>query len=344
MTEDVASSAHDVLPLAGHAASLEHLDALVVFSLRHEVAIGNHVRPGREEVLGALEPLQRLMLAALACRDSLEPEAVATKVDVLVETRRHVLVLIPAGVFGIAFVFDDEAPLGLARGMAHQAARLIATELPKSDDFLDGLEPSPPTPRSVAPEPMTQASPARGVVPTAEDVGEPLVHSAPPAPPPAPLPVAPPLPAALPAPPPVPQPPALRDAAELEETVVPGDEDKPSSRDQRALSGERPKVASAVSGEWPVVVPPSPPVPASELQVAARRAVSFATANAPDPHVILVRLALRTGLGLDAIMHLDRLGSQGLALLETAIEDMFGIDRGRLRESRATSPAPGHRG
>lgn len=318
MTEGTGPTSHDVLPLAGHAASLEHLDALVVFSLRHEVAIGSHAREGCEAVLGALEPLQRIMLAALACRDALDPAA-HPKVDVLVETRRHVLVLIPAGVFGIAFVFGEEAPLGLARGMAHQAAKLIATELPKSDDFLDGLEArGPATPRSVAPEPVTQALPAtRAVVPTVEDVGAPTVHSAPPAAPPS--------------------------EPSLDDTAIPdGDDDgKPASSEHRTTSGERPRIASAVSGEWPVVVPQSPAVPPNEIALAARRAVSFATANAPDPHVILMRLALRTGLGLDAIMHLDRLGSQGLALLETAIEDMFGIDRGRLRESRATSPAPG---
>ena len=331
MTEAAGPASHDVLPLAGHAASLEHLDALMVFSLRHEVAIGSHVREGREHVLGALEPLQRVMLAALACRDALDPEGAHPKVDVLVETRRHVLVLIPAGVFGIAFVFGEEAPLGLARGMAHQAANLIATELPKSDDFLDGLEAhGPETPRSVAPEPPSQVlPPTRGVVPTAEDVGTPTMHSAPPA-------------AATPAvvPPAV----VLPDEVAGDDTAVPGEiEAKPPPEEHRIPAVERPRVVSAVSGEWPAVVSPSPPVPPSEIAIAARRAVSFATANAPDPHVILMRLALRTGLGLDAIMHLDRLGGQGLALLETAIEDMFGIDRAHLRESRVTNRAPGGR-
>ncbi|MFO0554507.1 MAG: hypothetical protein U0271_39375 [Polyangiaceae bacterium] len=63
-----------------------------------------------------------------------------------------------------------------------------------------------------------------------------------------------------------------------------------------------------------------------------RAIVSHLEVVAPDPHIVRLRLALRTGLGLEALAHPDHLSSEALSLVETAAEDILGLDRGRLAE------------
>lgn len=54
--------------------------------------------------------------------------------------------------------------------------------------------------------------------------------------------------------------------------------------------------------------------------------------NAPDPHIVRLRVALRTGLGLEAIQNPDTLTPDALLLVEGAAEDILGATHGTLTE------------
>jgi hypothetical protein len=64
----------------------------------------------------------------------------------------------------------------------------------------------------------------------------------------------------------------------------------------------------------------------------ARRLLQYLAENAPDPHIVKTRLALRSGLGRDALEHPDAMTGEALVVLETAAEDILGLDHGRLAE------------
>lgn len=72
--------------------------------------------------------------------------------------------------------------------------------------------------------------------------------------------------------------------------------------------------------------------PRSSIGDRVRAVVSHVEAIAPDPHIVRLRLALRTGLGLDALSTPDVLSNDALLLIETAAEDILGLDRGKLTE------------
>ncbi len=57
--------------------------------------------------------------------------------------------------------------------------------------------------------------------------------------------------------------------------------------------------------------------------------------NAPDPHLVRIRVALRTGLGIEAIQNPESLTADALVLVESAAEDILGIDHGKLVEAFA---------
>jgi len=54
--------------------------------------------------------------------------------------------------------------------------------------------------------------------------------------------------------------------------------------------------------------------------------------NAPDPHIVRLRVALRTGLGFEAIQNPDVLTPDALLLVESAAEDILGAAHGTLTE------------
>jgi hypothetical protein len=55
-----------------------------------------------------------------------------------------------------------------------------------------------------------------------------------------------------------------------------------------------------------------------------------------EPHLARTRLALRSGLGLDALAHPEGLSADAILVLETAVEDILGIEPGRLAEVVST--------
>lgn len=64
----------------------------------------------------------------------------------------------------------------------------------------------------------------------------------------------------------------------------------------------------------------------------ARRILEELADHAPDANVVLLRVGLRTGLGLEPFMDPETLSGEALVLLETAAEDILGLDRGMLKE------------
>jgi hypothetical protein len=73
--------------------------------------------------------------------------------------------------------------------------------------------------------------------------------------------------------------------------------------------------------------PPPPPV---ELDRTSRL-LAYLEAHAPEPHVVRHRLALRAGLTLSALERPEALGPEAIVLVETAVQDILGIDRAELR-------------
>jgi hypothetical protein len=63
----------------------------------------------------------------------------------------------------------------------------------------------------------------------------------------------------------------------------------------------------------------------------AKRLLSFLEGRAPEPHVARLRVALRAGLTPLALEHPEALRADAMILIETAVEDILGIDRSELR-------------
>jgi hypothetical protein len=75
-------------------------------------------------------------------------------------------------------------------------------------------------------------------------------------------------------------------------------------------------------------VPPPPRPPEAER---VSHLLAYLEAHAPEPHVVRSRLALRAGLTLGALDHPEALGPEAMVLIETAVQDILGIDRAELR-------------
>jgi hypothetical protein len=61
------------------------------------------------------------------------------------------------------------------------------------------------------------------------------------------------------------------------------------------------------------------------------RLLAYLEVHAPEPHVVRCRLALRAGLTLAALDRPEALGPEAIVLIETAVQDILGIDRAELR-------------
>jgi len=74
--------------------------------------------------------------------------------------------------------------------------------------------------------------------------------------------------------------------------------------------------------------PPPPRAPEADR---VSRLLAYLEAHAPEPHIVKYRLALRAGLTLSALEHPEALGPEAMILIETAVQDILGIDRAELR-------------
>lgn len=63
----------------------------------------------------------------------------------------------------------------------------------------------------------------------------------------------------------------------------------------------------------------------------AERLLAYLEEHAPEPHIVKLRVALRAGLSLAALEHPQSLGTDAIVLIETAAEDILGVDRAELR-------------
>ena len=73
-----------------------------------------------------------------------------------------------------------------------------------------------------------------------------------------------------------------------------------------------------------------PPLPLTDLD-RAKRLLAFLESRCPEPHVARLRVALRAGLTPLALEHPEALRADAMILIETAVEDILGIDRAELR-------------
>ena len=73
-----------------------------------------------------------------------------------------------------------------------------------------------------------------------------------------------------------------------------------------------------------------PPPPPAELDRVSRL-LAYLESHAPEPHVVKSRLALRAGLTLAALERPEALAPEAIVLIETAVQDILGIDRAELR-------------
>ena len=104
----------------------------------------------------------------------------------------------------------------------------------------------------------------------------------------------------------------------------------------RASAGSRDREAHTLAfpPAAPTVVPGGssrPPLrlPLSDLD-RARRLLAFVESNAPDAHVVRLRVALRTGLSPAMLERPEALGAEAIVLIETAVEEILGVDRAEL--------------
>lgn len=74
--------------------------------------------------------------------------------------------------------------------------------------------------------------------------------------------------------------------------------------------------------------PPPPRLPEVDR---ANRLLAYLEAQAPEPHVAKLRLALRAGLTPAALERPESLGPEAMALIETAVEEILGVDRAELK-------------
>lgn len=75
-------------------------------------------------------------------------------------------------------------------------------------------------------------------------------------------------------------------------------------------------------------LPPARATPSEQGRT--RSLLAYLEAHAPEPHVVRTRLALRAGIGLVALDHPETLGPEAIVLIETAVEDILGLDRAEL--------------
>jgi len=341
----------NAMPLDGLTAGVDHLEAVVVFLFGQGTAYASWARPTaqidapnvaaafRDAYVAAAVAAARLSVAD-ATRSGASSARPAT---ITVEEGDRVAFIHRVRAFGVAIVFDKEAPLGLARAHAQKIARTLEHELPL--DAAPTPSPAPPPVRIGSIGPVSQAA-VTMMTPTlsATAVAEELPPETSPAP-------------------------RVQvggddvgDAAPLAERTPLRDEPTSSSSD---LSPEHPAERRDAS-DSDAARPRSIPVPSLSLMdpggsgvdgadVASSRRPSDVTDTPPEgrairllayveatsiePHISLLRLALRSGLGLTRLRDPRQLTPADLVLLETAAEEMLGLERGKLVERiRAAVP------
>jgi hypothetical protein len=341
------------MPLEGLTAGVDHLEAVVVFPLSQGSSYASWVRPTAQiDAPSIAASFRDVYLAAAstsarlgATPDSARSGAASPRPAVItIEEGARVTFIHRVRAFGVAIVFDNQAPLGLARAHAQKIARTLEHELPL--DVAPPASPPPPQVRIGSLGPVSQAAvtmmtPTLAAITVAEEA----------------------------APETSPAPRIHRVGEDTEEAVT-------SDRQAGATPGAPPSAPVGGANERTNLTrPASPaapqssrpaPVPALSLTDAgstgadvadsvsgirapesadgppegrAIRLMAYVEATSIEPHISILRLALRSGLGLARLRDPQKLTPPDLVLLETAAEEMLGLERGKLVERiRAAVP------
>lgn len=353
MTDQPTMEAENAIPLDGLAAGVDYLEAIVVFL--GEMTYASWVRPSAPLSASAMgrayaEALAACTTASRRIEASASPTT-ARRASVTIEDDRHTVVVEAIRSFGVAVVFERQAPLGLARAHTHKIVRTLEHELPYGD--VTGVRVNAP-PAAVAVVPSPSMAPTVGVPPVLpppraqstddiEERGPDTTDSRP-------------APNAqrfhavdraesIEAPPvsgPNPEKPAIVIPVDA---VIGGHRSSPSSEPS---SGAPPSPTWGSDPAPPPRVPSVPPAaidppalvsresaptasgPIASTRTRALGIVRYVESTSPEPHIAVLRLALRSGLGLDRIRDVERLNDEQLLLLETAAEEMLGLERGEV--------------
>ncbi len=316
--------------LEGLAVGVDHLDAIVVFPYGRAVPYAAWVRRGADiDEREAASKADRLF------------EIVRDADTLMVESKRSFMMIHGMRNFGVAIVFAREVPLGFARMASRQIASTLEHELPfelppaevpRSVALSRSVTPAEVVPPAIVVEParVEPAKPA-SVAPPAFDLPVALAPE-----PAAPEPTAPEPPALVElAPPAIVQAPLVVEAPAATLLSMPAPEEAaPSTSVSAQAVAARPTVPST---------PPAPPQidfdadngpdtspPRSAVGHRVRAILTHIERNAPDGHIARLRIALRSGLGLEALVYPDDLSSEALVVIETAAEDILGVDHGKL--------------
>ncbi len=295
--------------LEGLAVGVDYLEAIVVFLLTAThtyaswVAKGSTVRP-----LRIAEGLRASYRAAEDAHRALDGDGPprADHPTLTIETPAHLVMVHRVRAFGVAACFAREAPLGFARMAARQIVATLEQDLPY---------PQEPVATIIAPNGMGQDTArmrARSFTPSSPVAIEPDEP-----------------------PPPRGSSPRVVAVPDVALVAVP----RPGIV-EAAPPGIPTTPGTTVVQPGPIAPPaldfdePAPDTtpPRSTIGDRVRAVVSHLEAIASDPHIVRMRLALRTGLGLEAFVYPDQLGKEALLLIETAAEDILGLDRGKLAE------------
>jgi hypothetical protein len=132
----------------------------------------------------------------------------------------------------------------------------------------------------------------------------------------------------------LPELPALSDRPRVQGRQAP-----PTPKPSRLRDGEEgPRQAMTLTfppSAGPTIVPGTSSRPEGQGQQENGRARSLLHVleeRAPEPHVVLLRVALRTGLAPAALEAPESLGPEAIVLLENAVEDILGIDQSELAD------------
>jgi hypothetical protein len=257
------------------AASVDGVEAIVVFHLADSAILAAYVRPGSGYTAGAvavsLREVYKTSQVHARRLDFLSPIALAPRDDgdlsdplVTLELPGRVIVLRRVASHVVATFFDSTVPLGFIR---LHAARIVGK-------VREGLPSDAVTPPSGTPA-VSQ------IPPTVQVVSHVPVQT------------------------------SIGDEADLEEPA---------------------RTLAFPSGGAVVVRSSRPPPRGTRAEIdRATKLLSYLDAHAPDPHVVRLRVSLRAGIKPLALDHPDSLGADAMVLLETAAEDILGIDRAELR-------------
>lgn len=297
------------LAIDGLAFGVDPLGAIFVFHPHTGRLRAQWVRAGAG--LDIPMAVAGLWSAYRACREALgHLEIAAPQSDIspipikfiTLEMGEQAVIVTHTGAYALACVFEGSIPLGMARFVA---SRIAASLLPKwrSPADLSLIRNTVDAPSAEAPatlEAPGNAAPALASFAYREPLAPVPVHQMP------------------------------------DEFIEPPPRtlDFPSKGSALMQGGAHPAEPAglpAVGGHAAVaaahLTPVHSPVRASAEEVdRVNRVLAYLEQRAPEPHIARLRVALRAGLTPLALSHPQTLGPNALVLIETAVEDILGVD------------------